>query len=141
LKLAAFTLPLLYDKIYLVVPKLGSKSSIKESAQKVLEPFTREMWFLVIGIILATALFSLWFMADSKSRNKNSTTTKEQSKRYKAKVCLRLVLDSFLEKGAVYVLALYPSSQCLLILMQCTFSGSAMPVLIRTQASLYHTKL
>jgi hypothetical protein len=101
LKLAAFTLPLLYDKIYLVVPKPGSKSSIKESAQKVLEPFTREMWFLVIGIILATALFSLWFMADSKSRNKNSTTAKEQSKRYKAKVCLRLALDSFLEKGAV----------------------------------------
>lgn len=93
LKMTAFTLPIVYDKTYLVVPKPGSVSSLSDSAKKVLEPFTAQLWFLIIFIIILTALCGLWFMDDSRKRPMDVSAgqkNRRKSKRWVIKTYCRL---------------------------------------------------
>merc|ERR1740129_2390313 len=96
LKMVSFTIPLVYDKTYLVVPKPGNNQKLSDQIAKVVSPFSTELWFLLIAVILFTALLSVWFAA-------KSDLAKDQDKRKmslrRKKVIARLALDNFLEKG------------------------------------------
>lgn len=56
LEMSAFTLPLVYDKTYLVVPKPGSSNSLAAQTQKVLQPFTPGLWGFVLVVIVVASL-------------------------------------------------------------------------------------
>ncbi|KAL7528210.1 hypothetical protein ACHAXR_003461, partial [Thalassiosira sp. AJA248-18] len=46
LKMTSFTLPLVSDKTYLVIPRPGTNNSLNDQIQKVLAPFSYELWGL-----------------------------------------------------------------------------------------------
>ncbi|KAL7466233.1 hypothetical protein ACHAXS_006521 [Conticribra weissflogii] len=98
LKLSAFTVPLIYDKTVLVIPKPGSKNSLSYQTSKVLAPFTavspsssetitktfnsntrdklffsfhqcQGLWGVVILVIVCTSLLSVWFAKGSATKH------------------------------------------------------------------------
>jgi hypothetical protein len=104
LQMATFTLPLLYDKTYLVIPRPGSADTLNDQIVKVLSPFTFGLWIFVLSIIVAAALFSTWFTHETTTiriRSEREIDQPTYGRRRKMKAYLRLALDSFLEKGIV----------------------------------------
>jgi len=105
LKMAAFTVPLMYDKIVLVIPKPRTDRSIKYQAQKVSAPFTGWLWFVATAIIAISAILSVWFSDRenlAKRRYGKSVRVLRQRNRERKKVYARLALDAFLEKGLFF---------------------------------------
>ena len=100
LMMSAFTLPLVYDKTYLVIPKPGTQDSLWHQTQKVLAPFTLGLWGLVLGTIVATALFSIWFSGEVEETQTiiKSSRTKPSKRRF-VQAHARIALDSCIEKS------------------------------------------
>jgi hypothetical protein len=104
--MAAFTIPIIYDKTFLVIPRPGSSDKLSDQVLKVLAPFSKELWTLLLFVILAAALLSVWFSDQSElprirsgkgmklAQMKNSLRPTRRKKIY-----ARLALDAFLEKG------------------------------------------
>ena len=96
-----------YDKTVLVIPKPGQRSNLTYQTQKVLEPFTPGLWAVVIAIILAAALLSVWF-SDRKMAAKKRYGMQlklDQSRRPPKRrkfAYFRLILDAILEKGMFF---------------------------------------
>eukprot|EP00985_Skeletonema_marinoi_P034995 scaffold45345_cov212-Skeletonema_marinoi.AAC.1 len=107
LKMTSFTVPIVYDKTVLVVPKPGQKSNLTYQTQKVFDPFTPGLWAVVISIILAAALLSVWF-SDREMAAKKRYGMKlklDQSRRPPKRrkfAYFRLILDAILEKGMFF---------------------------------------
>lgn len=80
------------DKTVLVIPRPGSKSSLKVEVAKVLDPFSLEVWIMILCIISLTALLSVWF---SQKR------VKRRSVYARGSIYTRLFVDHLLEKSAV----------------------------------------
>eukprot|EP00984_Skeletonema_dohrnii_P024491 scaffold13616_cov98-Skeletonema_dohrnii-CCMP3373.AAC.2 len=97
--------PSVYDKTVLVIPKPVKKSSLAYEAQKVFSPFTTGLWGVVIAIIFAAALLSVWFsdreMVAKKRYGLHLKQAKKPWKRQKF-VYFRLILDAILEKGMFF---------------------------------------
>lgn len=113
MKLTAFTIPILYDKTFLVIPRPGSSNKLRHQVVKVGEPFEPALWVLLLFVILVAALLSVWFTDQSKVADTIPSDKREtlerlknplQNKRIK-KVYARLALDAFLEKGTNFVSA------------------------------------
>mmetsp|Transcript_1544 Transcript_1544/g.3190 ORF Transcript_1544/g.3190 Transcript_1544/m.3190 type:complete len:753 (+) Transcript_1544:97-2355(+) len=104
LKLAAFTVPLIYDRTVLVIPKPGSKNSLSYQTSKVLAPFTAGLWGVVILVIVCTSLLSVWFANGSATKRVLRRRTKQQPRfsRQQFGIYARLSLDSILEKGLFF---------------------------------------
>jgi hypothetical protein len=104
--MAAFTIPIIYDKTFLVIPRPGSSDKLSDQVLKVLAPFSKELWTLLLFIILAAALLSVWF-ADHSELHRNTRDRRISLAQMKnpfrptrrKKVYARLALDAFLEKG------------------------------------------
>ena len=112
--MVAFTLPIINDKSYLVIPRPGTTDTLGEQTAKVLRPFDPTLWGLVVGIIAITALLSVWFSDTTIESTPNQeptdrrallsqTHTKTTRKRL---AYARLGLDSFLQKGLVCLMSL-----------------------------------
>ena len=68
-------------------------------------PFALGLWLVVIAIIVATSLFSVWFSDREMAAKKRYGLRLKQSKRPKKRrkfVYFRLILDAFLEKGMFF---------------------------------------
>jgi len=70
LQMASYSLPFIYDKTYLVIPKPAVSSTLADEAQKVLAPFSLGLWGLLLAVIAMTALLSVWFVDEAKLRYK-----------------------------------------------------------------------
>ena len=110
--MTAFTTPIIYDKTFLVIPRPGSNDKLLDQVVKVLAPFSRELWILLLFIILVAALLSVWFadrseLPDTTSDRRLSLGRMKNPLRVKRrkKVYARLALDAFLEKGTNFVSA------------------------------------
>jgi len=95
LKMAAFTLPLIYDKTLLVIPNPVTTESLNEQTRRVLAPFSNELWVLLLAVVILAALLSVWF-SDRHARQRSNPT------RRRKRVYLRLALDAFLQKGMFF---------------------------------------
>jgi len=87
LKMTTFTMPVQQDRTVLVTARPGKSRSFIEETEKVLDPFTHGVWFLLIGMIFVTALLSVWF-SGKRSRRPS--------------VYARLAVDEFLHKGTFF---------------------------------------
>ena len=99
LSLSAFTLPIVYDKAYLVIPKPGSSNSLAKQTQKVLQPFSPGLWIFVLVVIFMAAMLGCWFAGDAEevaSRIENDGT--KPSRLFRAQMYIRIGVDSFLRK-------------------------------------------
>jgi hypothetical protein len=104
--MTAFTIPIIYDKTFLVITRPGSRDKLRDQVGKVIEPFSTQLWILLIFVILIAALLSVWF-ADQSEFYRNKSAKKMSMERMKKslrptrrkKVYARLILDAFLEKG------------------------------------------
>jgi hypothetical protein len=104
--MTAFTTPIVYDKTFLVITRPGSSDKLRDQVVKVLQPFSNELWILLVFVILIAALLSVWFadrseLYTNKHGKRMSLTRMKNSLRptRRKKVYARLVLDAFLEKG------------------------------------------
>jgi len=101
LLLSAFTIPIVSDKVLLMVPKPGSnEETVLQNVSKVSGPFTPELGGLLIGIIIFTGLLSVWFSDRPKSplgEGQSSAPLRRSKRAY-----LRLAIDSILEKGMFF---------------------------------------
>jgi len=101
LLLSAFTIPIVSDKVFLMVPKPGSNDgSVMQNVSKVIGPFTPELLVLMVGIIIFTGLLSVWFSDRPKSplgEGRSSSPLRRSKRAY-----LRLAIDSILEKGMFF---------------------------------------
>eukprot|EP00956_Cyclotella_meneghiniana_P012088 scaffold17153_cov65-Cyclotella_meneghiniana.AAC.3 len=61
LKMSAFTLPLGYDRIFLVIPDPGSTDSLIQQIQKIFSPFLLELWILIVAVIATAGVLGIWF--------------------------------------------------------------------------------
>ncbi|KAK1739295.1 hypothetical protein QTG54_009838 [Skeletonema marinoi] len=105
LKMTSFTVPLVYDKTVLVIPKPVKKKGLAYEAQKVFSPFTPGLWGVVIAIIFAAALLSVWFSdREMVAKKRYGLQLKQARKPWKRQkfVYFRLILDAFLEKGMFF---------------------------------------
>ena len=111
--MAAFTLPLVYDKTFLVILRPGTQDeSLSYQTKKVLAPFENALWGLILVIIFVAALLSVWFSDRPKAAMRRRQDDRrimglQQSRpvrRQRRKgAYARLALDSFLQKGLVSV--------------------------------------
>mmetsp|Transcript_36003 Transcript_36003/g.63128 ORF Transcript_36003/g.63128 Transcript_36003/m.63128 type:complete len:701 (+) Transcript_36003:59-2161(+) len=107
LKMASFTLPLVYDKTFLVIPRPGTNDTYNDQIKKVLAPLSGGLWGILFAIILVAALLSVWFSDRSESTmNQNDRRMGLQRnipKKKRRKIAYaRLALDSFLQKGSFF---------------------------------------
>jgi len=105
LKMTTFTVPLVYDKTVLVIPKPVKKTSLAYQAQKVLQPFTPGLWGVVVAIIVAAALLSVWFTdREVAAKKRYGMHLKQKRRPWKRQkfVYFRLILDAILEKGMFF---------------------------------------
>jgi hypothetical protein len=104
LKMAAFTIPILYDKTYLVVPM--SSETVGDQVSKVLAPFHYGVWISIVLIIILTALLSVWFsdpFEKLKRRNRMQRAGGAPVPKYRnSKAYARLAVDEVLEKGIFF---------------------------------------
>mmetsp|Transcript_23990 Transcript_23990/g.43164 ORF Transcript_23990/g.43164 Transcript_23990/m.43164 type:complete len:337 (+) Transcript_23990:534-1544(+) len=100
LLMAAFTVPVINDKIYLVVPTPGSTETITQQISKVFDPFTPNLWCLVAVVIIVSSLLSVWF-SDPTEFPSDSDEVSRPLRRSK-RAYLRLAVDSILEKGIFF---------------------------------------
>mmetsp|Transcript_2090 Transcript_2090/g.4481 ORF Transcript_2090/g.4481 Transcript_2090/m.4481 type:complete len:745 (+) Transcript_2090:84-2318(+) len=106
LRMTSFTVPLIYDKIVLVIPDPMSKNGLSYQTSKVLAPFTARLWLLVILVIAFTSLLSVWFAKSSHTKRTmlehSKRRTKSKFSRLRIGIYARLIFDSFLEKGLYF---------------------------------------
>eukprot|EP00986_Skeletonema_menzelii_P001101 scaffold298_cov130-Skeletonema_menzelii.AAC.4 len=105
LRLTTFTVPLVYDKTVLVIPKPGTKSSLAYQTQKVLFPFTYPLWGVVLAVIVVASLLSVWFTdREMAAKKRYGLKLRQQGKPWKRRklAYFRLILDAFLEKGMFF---------------------------------------
>jgi len=107
LRMSSFTLPLVYDKTYLVIPKPGTKETLNAQIGKVLAPLSMDLWWLLIGFTVITALLSVWFSDRSdKVMNEHARQAGLQRnmprQRRRKRVYARLALDACLQKGGYF---------------------------------------
>jgi len=107
LKIASFTLPIVYDRTLLVISRPGTKISLTDQAQKVLAPFSYELWGIVIGIIAFTALLSVWYsdrseVATNRADRRIGLGRGMPKMRRRKRAYARLALDSCLQKGLFF---------------------------------------
>jgi len=108
LKMAAFTIPVVYDKTFLVVPRPNTKPSLHDQVVKVTAPFSLGVWMLLCLIILMASLLSVWFtdrveVATNLLSDRRGTLGRMKNRlRRKKKAYARLALGSFLEKGTYF---------------------------------------
>eukprot|EP00581_Thalassiosira_minuscula_P007139 CAMPEP_0183703846 /NCGR_PEP_ID=MMETSP0737-20130205/1421_1 /TAXON_ID=385413 /ORGANISM="Thalassiosira miniscula, Strain CCMP1093" /LENGTH=733 /DNA_ID=CAMNT_0025930645 /DNA_START=80 /DNA_END=2281 /DNA_ORIENTATION=+ len=107
LKMTAFSIPIVYDKTFLVIPKPGTKDSLSDQIVKVLAPFSWGLWAFLLAIIVVTALLSVWFSDRSdeamKRNGRRLGLARNWGKTRRRKIVYaRLALDSFLEKGLFF---------------------------------------
>lgn len=95
--ISSFFLPV-YDKTVLVIPKPGMKLSLTYQSQKVFQPFTSNLWVVVLAIIVSAALPSTTICVVLRSRNgsqkmkwKDLNTSKEEVDETKA--CLFTIIS------------------------------------------------
>ena len=110
--MAAFTLPLVYDKTFLVILRPGTQDeSLSYQTKKVLAPFENALWGLILVIIFVAALLSVWFSDRPKAATRRQGDRRimgmQQSRpvrrQRRKSAYARLALDSFLQKGLVSV--------------------------------------
>ena len=125
LKMTTFTVPFVYDKTVLVMPRPAENRSLLYQTSKVLQPFQPELWYLVIVTIVLSALLSVWFQdkkkllggyyrtADKRRSERphgsgtiqmltdSVETLKDRKQRRWIAVYTRLIVDSMLQKGMV----------------------------------------
>lgn len=105
LKMTGFTIPIAQDRTYLVIPKPKKSDSLYDQVRKVLQPFSVELWLLILGIIACASLLSVWFQDNAKPAsqgNRRSSLTRNDSReRRRPSAYARLCLDSCLQKGTV----------------------------------------
>jgi len=107
LNMTAFTVPIVVDRTYLVIPRPGSAETLNDQIGKVLAPFEDGLWLMLLGIIAITALLSVWFsdrtsmIKDTHGLRRSLQQNKHPLRRRK-RAYLRLVIDSFLEKGIYF---------------------------------------
>ena len=112
LAMTSYTVPLVYDKTVLVIPRPGSKKSLEFEVAKVLQPFTPGLWALVVFVIFTAAWLGVWFSDREKLAKKNYGRSLRKMKvgfkqgeggvnpkRKSKSVHGRLIVDGFLEKG------------------------------------------
>jgi len=108
LKMAAFTIPVVYDKTFLVVPRPNTEPSLRDQVVKVTAPFSLGVWMLLCFIILMASLLSVWFTDQAEvatnlpSDRRASLGRMKNRVRRKKRVYARLALDSILEKGTYF---------------------------------------
>ena len=95
LKMSAFTMPIVYDRTILVIPKPGTQGSLSAQTKKVLAPFETGVWVLLLLIIAFTGLLSVWFSGKRFYQKKRSN--RPDKSKY-----ARLALDEFLRKGIFF---------------------------------------
>mmetsp|Transcript_383 Transcript_383/g.621 ORF Transcript_383/g.621 Transcript_383/m.621 type:complete len:507 (-) Transcript_383:907-2427(-) len=100
LLMAAFSVPVVNDKVYLVVPTPGSEETIPQQISKIFHPFSVGVWGLVGGIIILSSLLSVWF-SDRTELASDSDEVQRPLRRNKH-AYLRLAVDSILEKGIFF---------------------------------------
>ena len=95
-----------YDKTVLVVPnKFEQKNGLGFETEKVLQPFTYELWGVVLATITVSALLSVWFSDRQKiAKKRYNLHLSQQGMPWKARklTYVRLLLDAFLEKGMFF---------------------------------------
>ncbi|EJK76138.1 hypothetical protein THAOC_02116 [Thalassiosira oceanica] len=116
LAMTSYTVPLMYDKTVLVIPRPEGKKSLQFETAKVLQPFTPWLWVLVILVIATTAGLGVWFSDREKLAKKNYGKSLRKinrkiktrfrrgeggvnAKRKSKSVYGRLIVDGFLEKA------------------------------------------
>jgi len=102
LLMSAFTVPIVYDKVFLVVPKPGADESYRQQVSKVLQPFTYKLWGLVISIIIVSGLLSVWFSDQPKVPSDRRPSLRRKQTRRRKRAYVRLAVDSILEKGTFF---------------------------------------
>ncbi|KAL7528450.1 hypothetical protein ACHAWF_002562 [Thalassiosira exigua] len=104
LKMTTFTIPVAVDKFTLVILRPNSTDALRDSIQKVLMPFSYSLWGLVVGIIIASALLSVWFSDRSiGARRRTGERPMGLPKTRRRKLAyLRLAFDSILQKGLFF---------------------------------------
>ena len=98
-----------YDKTVLVIPKPGHQKSLNYEIQKVLQPFSYNLWVVLVAVTITAALLSVWFSDReellSKQRYGKKIKLKQKNQPKKKKrtgAYIRLILDSMLEKGMFF---------------------------------------
>jgi len=102
LLMSAFTVPIVYDKVFLVIPKPGADEGFMKQVSKVLQPFTYKLWGLVISIIAVSGLLSVWFADRPKARADHWPRLRRKKMRRKKRAYMRLAVDSILEMGTFF---------------------------------------
>ena len=106
--MAAFTIPVVYDKTFLVVPRPKTTPSLRDQVVKVTAPFSLGVWMLLWFVILMASLLSVWFtdrveVATNLLSDRRETLGRMKNRlRRKKKAYARLALGSFLEKGTYF---------------------------------------
>lgn len=111
LKLSSFSVPIINDKTYLVIPKPNA-DNLGHQVQKVWRPFKYGLWVIVFVVIVVTSLLTVWFqdkprptLQDIHSRSNIRGTNLSSGgtpKRRRKRVYARLALDAFLEHGLFF---------------------------------------
>ena len=131
LKMASFTIPIIYDKTFLVIKRPGNKSDLGYQVSKVIAPFSAGVWYLLILITLFTALLSVWFSSHTgEARNQSF---REMSWR-RTNIYARLALDSFLQKGSYFFSAAVDHDEDASLPNKCLMFGFGFFILIAVSA-------
>jgi len=102
LQRVAYSAPILWDKFFLVIERPAPNTALSFQIQKILKPFTVNLWFVIIGTIFLMTGFSIWFAgADDSNPTRWQTFRnkkwKEGSLLKRVRVVLRLYFETFLE--------------------------------------------
>lgn len=108
--MTAFTIPIVDDRTFLVIPKPEVKDTLYDQVQKVLRPFSLGLWGLILGIIAFTSLLSVWF-GEKRTPQSSPRSTGWSRRRFmrvsrwrerrRPSAYARLCLDSCLRQGMV----------------------------------------
>mmetsp|Transcript_9466 Transcript_9466/g.14629 ORF Transcript_9466/g.14629 Transcript_9466/m.14629 type:complete len:462 (+) Transcript_9466:848-2233(+) len=102
LRMTSFSLPVVYDKTYLVIPKPTVKNTIAEEARRVVAPFTPGLWLLLLGEISVTAWLSVWFTDPHINKVQTSSRRRTRRKGRLFKYYGRMAIDQCLRKGIFF---------------------------------------
>ena len=114
--MTSFTIPITYDRNVLVIPRPGQSDTLQDQVVKVLEPFTYELWGLLVASIFFTALLAVWFKDKTIDKNRMQLSSvqdrREAFQNYsggaapgvkrRANAYFRLLVDEFISKGLFF---------------------------------------